>query len=109
LWWRAVCGPDHVEVWVTQSGAGASCHIEKRETRRGMKTLAEACKPRDTIFDSTRRDTVLDLTDLVEDRIDVREFFAENHITEGMRILLTNGFRRQNDLRVELRRADVEQ
>ena len=59
-----------------------------------MKTLNQTCKPRDSIFDSTRRDTVLDLTDLIEDRIDPTEFFAENHITEGMKILLTEGFRR---------------
>ena len=59
-----------------------------------MKTLANACKPRDSIFDQTRRDTVLDLSDLVQDRIDPAAFFRENHVTEGMRILLTEGFRR---------------
>jgi predicted AAA+ superfamily ATPase len=59
-----------------------------------VQTLAEACKPRDSIFDSTRRDTVLDLTDLVQGRIDPDAFFAENHITEGMRMLLTEAFRR---------------
>ncbi|HYN77617.1 MAG TPA: glycosyl transferase, partial [Lamprocystis sp. (in: g-proteobacteria)] len=59
-----------------------------------MKTLANACKPRDSIFDKARRDTVLDLSDLVQDRIDAAAFFSENHTTEGMRILLTEGFRR---------------
>ena len=59
-----------------------------------MKTLAEACQPRATIFDKARRDTVLDLSDLIQDRIDPEAFFRENHITEGMRILLTEGFRR---------------
>lgn len=59
-----------------------------------MKALRHACKPRETVFDKTRRDTVLDLGDLIEDRIDVEDFFAENHITEGMEILLTEGFRR---------------
>ena len=59
-----------------------------------MKTLASACKPRDSIFEASRRDTVLDLSDLVSDRIDPDAFFRENHITEGMRILLTEGFRR---------------
>lgn len=59
-----------------------------------MHTLAQACKPRDSIFDKARRDTVLDLTDLVQGRIDPEPFFRENHITEGMRILLTEGFRR---------------
>ena len=59
-----------------------------------MKTIRQACVPRDSTFDATRRDTVLDLTDLIDDRIDPVEFFAENHITEGMKTLLTEGFRR---------------
>jgi hypothetical protein len=59
-----------------------------------MKTLKQLCTPRSSVFDKARRDTVLDLTDLVEDRIDAAEFFAENHITEGMRLLLSEGFRR---------------
>ena len=59
-----------------------------------MKTLQQACRPRESVFDSSRRDTVLDLTDLVEDRIDPAAFFEENHTTEGMKILLTEGFRR---------------
>ena len=59
-----------------------------------MKTVKQACSPRSSTFDPTRRDTVLDLTDLVDDRIDPAEFFAENYITEGMKTLLTEGFRR---------------
>lgn len=59
-----------------------------------MSSLAANCKPRDSVFDKARRDTVLDLTDLVQDRIDPEAFFRENHVTEGMRILLTEGFRR---------------
>ena len=50
--------------------------------------------PRAGVFDHTRRDTVLDLTDLARDRIDPAEFFAENHVTEGMETLLTEGIRR---------------
>ncbi|MCF8004660.1 MAG: DUF499 domain-containing protein [Chromatiaceae bacterium] len=59
-----------------------------------MRPIAECCEPRDSIFDKARRDTVLDLTDLVQSRIDPEPFFRENHITEGMRILLREGFRR---------------
>lgn len=59
-----------------------------------MQTLARACTPRDSIFDASRRDTVLDLSDLVADRVDPEAFFRENHVIEGMRILLTDGFRR---------------
>ena len=59
-----------------------------------MRTVKQACIPRPGTFDPNRRDTVLDLTDLIEDRIDPGEFFAENYITEGMKTLLTEGFRR---------------
>ena len=59
-----------------------------------MKTIKKACVPRPGVFDHTRRDTVLDLTDLARNRIDPAGFFAENHVTEGMQILLTEGFRR---------------
>ena len=59
-----------------------------------MKTVKQVCVPRASTFDPTRRDTVLDLSDLIDNRIDPAEFFAENHITEGMKTLLTEGFRR---------------
>lgn len=59
-----------------------------------MKPLADLCVPRDSVFDPQKRDTVLDLTDLVDGRIDAAAFFAENYITEGMKTLLKNGFQR---------------
>ena len=59
-----------------------------------MQTIKEACTPRPSTFDPTLRDTVLDLTDLIDDRVEPAEFFAENYITEGMKTLLAEGFRR---------------
>ena len=59
-----------------------------------MKTLKQACEPRPGAFDPTRRDTVLDLSDLIDGRIDPAEFFAENYVTEGMKTLLTEAFTR---------------
>ena len=59
-----------------------------------MKTLKQLCKPRQSVFDRSRRDVVLDLTDLVEDKIKPAEFFAENYLTEGMKRLLRESFRR---------------
>jgi predicted AAA+ superfamily ATPase len=50
-----------------------------------MKNLFEACKPRDSVFDAARRDTVADLGDLTAGRLDARAFFAENYVTEGMK------------------------
>ncbi len=41
-----------------------------------MKTLKQARTPRPNTFDPARRDTVLDLPDLIEERIDPAEFFA---------------------------------
>ncbi len=57
-----------------------------------MRSLAEACKPRQSVFDLVGRDTVWSLDDL--DSIDARAFFEENYPTEGMRVLLTEGLKR---------------
>src|SRR5262249_10733047 len=59
-----------------------------------MKPLAALCEPRQSVFDASKRDTVLDLTDLIEDRIKPTEFFEENYVTEGMSTLLREEFRR---------------
>ena len=59
-----------------------------------MLTVKQACTPRPSAFDPTRRDTVLDLTSFAAGSIDPAAFFAENHVTEGMRTLLREGFRR---------------
>ncbi len=59
-----------------------------------MKTLTSLCTPRPSVFDPQRRDTVLDLTDLVENAIDPAEFFEENYVTEGMKTLLEQTFSR---------------
>ena len=59
-----------------------------------MKSLRQACTPRDSVFDRDRRDTVLDLTDLVDDRIQPGHFFEENYRTGNMRVLFREAFRR---------------
>jgi len=59
-----------------------------------MKYLADLCKPRVSVFDPQRRDTVLDLLDLIEGDIDPESFFEENYITEGMEVLLEHAFMR---------------
>jgi predicted AAA+ superfamily ATPase len=59
-----------------------------------MKTLKQRCKPRQSVFDRNRRDVVLDLTELIEDRVKPDEFFAENYLTDGMKRLLREAFRR---------------
>lgn len=59
-----------------------------------MKTLFELCRPRDSVFDETKRDDVIDLTNLIENRINPEEFFEENFITQGMSILFDTAFKR---------------
>lgn len=59
-----------------------------------MKTLYQACKPRQSVFDENKRDDVLELTDLIQNRIDPNEFFNENFITEGMKLLIETAFKR---------------
>jgi len=57
-----------------------------------MKTLADLCKPRASVFDKARLDTVYNLDDL--STIDPDDFLSENFVTEGMRVLLTEAFNR---------------
>jgi len=59
-----------------------------------MNTILELCKPRDTVFDQTRRDVALNLTDLAANRINALDFFAENYLTDGMKRLFRESFRR---------------
>jgi Protein of unknown function (DUF499) len=59
-----------------------------------MKTLKQLCQPRQSVFDRSRRDVVLDLTDLVDNKIDPHDFFVENYLTSGMKTLLRESFRR---------------
>lgn len=49
-----------------------------------MKFLSQAVKPRASVFDKARRDIVLDVTNLIENKIEPEVFFAENFITHGM-------------------------
>ncbi|MCP4350268.1 MAG: DUF499 domain-containing protein [Desulfobacterales bacterium] len=59
-----------------------------------MKTLFELCIPRKSVFEETKQDVVLDLTDLVQDRIDPNIFFEENFVTDGMKVLIETAFKR---------------
>jgi hypothetical protein len=59
-----------------------------------MKPLKDLCFPRDSVFDIARRDTVLNLTHLTAEKITAKDFFEENYVTEGMKTLLTEAFRR---------------
>lgn len=59
-----------------------------------MKTLKQLCKPRKSVFDPSKRDIVLDLSDLFENKIIANEFFEENYMTDGMQTLLREAFRR---------------
>ena len=67
-----------------------------------MKTLKELCTPRKSVFDPQKRDTVLDLADLVGKRINPDEFFEENWTTEGMKTLLDHKAGRTPPRRVGL-------
>lgn len=59
-----------------------------------MKTLKQLCTPRSSVFDKTKRDIVLDLTDLAQNKIDPNTFFEENYLTDGMKRLFREAFRR---------------
>ena len=60
-----------------------------------MKALNELCIPRKSIFDQAKRDTVLDLTDLMEEgKINPTNFFTENYLTNGFKNLYESVFKR---------------
>jgi len=50
--------------------------------------------PPDRVRYGPAGDTVLSLNNLVKGQVRPDEFFAENHMTQGMRVLLTEGFKR---------------
>lgn len=59
-----------------------------------MKSLQQLCVPRESLFDVSKRDTVLSLTHLAANKIDGADFLEENHVTDGMHTLLVEAFRR---------------
>ena len=59
-----------------------------------MKHIIDLCKPRDSIFADTTREDVLNLSDLVEGRVDGEKFFSENFKTKGMETLFDVAFKR---------------
>lgn len=59
-----------------------------------MKTLYEVCKPRESVFDESKRDDTLDLSNIVDSSINGQEFFEETYITKGMELLFDTVFNR---------------
>ena len=57
-----------------------------------LSPLDLACMPRASVFDPSVRDTVYSIDELRS--LDPAAFFAENWVTEGMRVLLTEAFKR---------------
>lgn len=62
-------------------------------------SLADFCIPRKTVFQKDRRDIVLDLKDLLCDKINPYTFFDENYITEGMKFLFEKVFEKFSELK----------
>lgn len=59
-----------------------------------MKSLFELCKPRENVFNETKRDDTLDLSNLIDNSINADDFFNETYITDGMKQLFDTAFRR---------------
>jgi len=59
-----------------------------------LKPLQELCIPRESVFDETQRDDTLDLTNLIDGKIDIDRFITETYVTEGMSQLLDSAFKR---------------
>ena len=56
--------------------------------------LKEACTPRQSVYEQSRTDVVLNIDDLLDDRVNAENFFQENFITSGMQILFDKVFER---------------
>jgi len=59
-----------------------------------MKTIANLCTPKATVFDAAQRDTVHDILDLKNREIDPEAFFGETYFTAGMKSLIKHSFER---------------
>jgi len=59
-----------------------------------LKPLFELCTPRNSVFDETQRDDTLDLTNLIDRRIDIERFINETYVTQGMAQLIDAAFKR---------------
>lgn len=59
-----------------------------------MKTIKQALKVRDSVFDESKRDDTLDLANLINNTVDADRFFEETYITEGMKLLFDTAFKR---------------
>ena len=59
-----------------------------------MQKVSTLCKPRESVFSDATRDDSLNLSDLIEGKIDPSKFFDENFKTKGMEILFDTAFRR---------------
>lgn len=60
----------------------------------GLKTLYDVCNPRESVFDESKRDDTLDLSNLLDNSIDSEEFFKETYVTGGMELLFDTAFKR---------------
>lgn len=50
-----------------------------------MENIYKLCVPRESVFDDLKHDDTLDLTDLIQDRIeDQQRFFEENYVVFGV-------------------------
>lgn len=68
--------------------------IELATTNEGAISLRRLCQPRPSVFDRAMADSVANIADFNAGRIDAGTFFAENHVTEGMKVLLRQVFER---------------
>lgn len=62
-----------------------------------LKSIHEVCKPRQSVFDKSRKDVVLHLGDLLTGKLGedkAEDFFAENFVTNGLKSLVDKTFER---------------
>jgi hypothetical protein len=68
--------------------------IDLATTSEEAISLRRLCQPRPSVFDRAKADTVANIADFNAGRLAADTFFTENHVTEGMKVLLRQVFER---------------
>ena len=65
-----------------------------------VATVKTLCKPNETVSDDALLDRVERLEDFVSSSLVAEEFFLKNHMTEGLKSLVSQGFERLSGRRL---------
>lgn len=71
-----------------------STYIYIHPVEASMKTINQTLEVRESVFDESKRDDTLDLSNLIDNTVDENRFFDETFFTDGMKLLFDTAFKR---------------